>query len=198
MCGITGFWQASGFRDDAEERVKAMVSRLDHRGPESVGVHIDEKKGLAMGHSRLCIIDLFSGNQPILSNDSSLVLTANGEFYDYKRHRANLMADGARFRTKSDSEIAIHYYKRLGLDFVEHLRGEFAFVLYDGKNDRLILVRDRFGIRPLFYHINGGNLYYGSEAKALLENPDVPCRLNHKAALHQLMKSTVPGTSALV
>ena len=196
MCGITGFWKAKGLDNGAEQQLKTMVDKLHHRGPDGTGTHLDAERGLALGHARLTIIDLHTGSQPMCSHNGDIVLTANGEFYDYKRHRASLMADGARFQTRSDSEIAIEYYKRMGLDFVEKLRGEFAFVLYDREKDRMILVRDRFGIRPLFYHVSNGNLFYGSEVKSLLAHPEVPCKLDRKAALHQLMHTMVPGTSA--
>ena len=196
MCGITGFWKANGLEAGAEQNLQAMVKAIHHRGPDGVGTHLDAERGLALGHARLTIIDLHTGSQPMCSHSGEIVLTANGEFYDYKRHRASLMADGARFRTRSDSEIAIPYYQRMGLDFVHKLRGEFAFVLYDQAKDRMILVRDRFGIRPLFYHVRDGALYYGSEVKSLVAHPDVPCKLDRKAALHQLMHTMVPGTSA--
>ncbi len=196
MCGIAGFWKPRGLYEGAEQDLKSMVAKIHHRGPDGAGTHIDAERGLALGHARLTIIDLFTGEQPMCSQSGEIVLTANGEFYDYKRHRASLMADGARFRTRSDSEIAIHYYKRMGLDFIEKLRGEFAFVLYDQEKDRMVLVRDRFGIRPLFYHVRDGSLFYGSEVKALLAHPEVPCKLDRKAALHQLMHTMVPGTSA--
>lgn len=180
----------------AAARVEAMAHTLYHRGPDGYGYHIDAEKGLAMGHARLSIIDLQTGDQPLYTHDRKNVLTVNGEFYDYKKIRTNLRLEGFNFITKSDSEIALPLYEKYGLDFVQHLRGEFGFVLYDGRKDRMILVRDRFGIKPLFYHIRNGVLYYGSEIKALLAHPDVPRQFDHQAVLHQLMHTMVPGTSA--
>jgi asparagine synthase (glutamine-hydrolysing) len=173
-----------------------MIECQRHRGPDGKGQVIDRGRGVAFGHARLTIIDLMTGAQPFKSADGKRLLVVNGEFYDYKRIRAGLMTRGARTQTKSDSEIALHLYERMGLDFVQTLRGEFAFALYDAGLDRLILGRDRFGIRPLFFPCNGRAIYFGSEAKSLLAHPDVPRRLSPKAALNQLMHTMVPGTSA--
>ena len=197
MCGIAGFFQARPLDERAHGELERMVARLKHRGPDGQSQHVDLGRGLAMGHTRLSVIDLTrSGTQPIVDRERSLVLTVNGEFYDYKTARATLSARGERFETKTDSEIALKLYRRHGLQFVDDLRGEFAFALYDGQADRLILVRDRFGVRPLFYHLRADALYYASEAKALLSHPSVPKRLDHKSALNQMMHTLVPGTSA--
>lgn len=194
MCGITGFWQQH--RDDAASvHLSAMMRRLAHRGPDGEGRHELAEKGLFIGHTRLSIVDLATGEQPIA--DGPHVLSVNGEFYDFKRIRARLMAaEGERFRTKSDSEIALGLYRRDGLDFVHELRGEFAFALWDGEKEELILVRDRFGIRPLFFHVSPELFAWGSEVKALLAHPDIPVRMDRRAALHQMMQTMVLGTSA--
>jgi asparagine synthase (glutamine-hydrolysing) len=150
-----------------------------------------------MGHTRLSINDLGeTGAQPLESLDRRVLLAVNGEFYDFKRHRARMMALGDRFATRTDSEIAIGLYQRFGLDFVEHLRGEFAFVLFDAGRRELVLVRDRFGVRPLFYVVSPERIVWGSEVKAVLAHPAVPRRLDRRAALHQMMQTMVPGTSA--
>ncbi len=196
MCGITGYWRPEGLRDNPGPILEKMMDTLHHRGPDGRGQHIDQKQGLAMGHTRLSIIDLETGAQPLFNGDRTLALTVNGEFYDYKRIRSNLVLEGAWFQCKSDSEIALHLYERKGLDFMQDLRGEFAFTLYDQEKQRLILARDRFGIKPLFYHIRNGSVYWGSEVKSLLANPDVPKKFDSKAVLHQLMHTMVLGTSA--
>jgi len=196
MCGITGFWTPSGLRGDARTHLAAMMARLQHRGPDGSGMHLDPERGLAMGHTRLTIIDLRTGAQPLSAREGKLVASANGELYDYKRQRAELTLDGARFETKSDSELVLYHYLRRGLDFVERLRGEFALVLFDAEKRRLVLVRDRFGIKPLYFRATPEAIYWGSESKALLAHPDVPARLDRKAALHQLMQVMVPGTTA--
>lgn len=197
MCGITGYWTPSRpGNDDAGRMLEKMTKTLYHRGPDGFGYHLDKETGLAMGHARLSIIDLETGTQPLYGHDRKNVLTVNGEFYDYKRIRTTLRLEGVQFTSKSDSEIALPLYEKYGLDFVTHLRGEFAFVLYDGTDDKLILVRDRFGVKPLFYHINNGSVYWGSEVKALLANHEVPKSFSPQTVLHQLMHTMVPGTSA--
>jgi len=197
MCGIAGFFSGQPLSGDAPAAIlEGMLDTLHHRGPDGRGRYIQPGRGIAMGHTRLSINDLEGGDQPIESRDGRLVLTTNGEFYDFKRHRSTLMARGDRFRCKSDAEIALGLYRQYGLDFVRHLRGEFAFTIYDPDQRRLLLVRDRFGIRPLFYRIDRNLLVYGSEAKALLAHPAVPRRLCPRAALNQLMQTIVPGTSA--
>ncbi|UXP31694.1 asparagine synthase (glutamine-hydrolyzing) [Reichenbachiella agarivorans] len=196
MCGITGYWKAGALESSAPQNLAKMTAMLYHRGPDGYGYHLDEAKGLAMGHARLSIIDLETGRQPLFARENKNVLTVNGEFYDYKRIRTNLRLEGFDFTTKSDSEIALPLYQKYGLDFVKHLRGEFAIAMYDEDEERLILVRDRFGVKPLFYHINQGNVFWGSEIKALMVHPEVPRAFDNQAVLHQLMQTMVPGTTA--
>ncbi len=194
MCGIAGYWKPQ--HEPRSDVLSAMLDTLEHRGPDGRGAHLDPKRGLAMGHTRLSIIDLQGGQQPLVDPEHGRVLTVNGEFYDYKRIRARLTCDGARFRTKSDSEIALYLYQRHGLDFVDHLRGEFAFALFDELNHRLILVRDRFGIKPLYVRCTDAFVAYGSELKSILMHPDVPRRLDRQMALHQMMQVMVPGQTS--
>lgn len=197
MCGIAGFWTLGGLSLGASTTLQRMLKQIHHRGPDGSGTHLDSERGLALGHARLSIIDLSeTGRQPIVGAGGRLVLTVNGEFYDYKALRADLARRGERFNSKSDSEVALKLYQQKGLDFIHDLRGEFAFVLFDQDRERLILVRDRFGVRPLFYHLGRDRLVWGSEVKALLDHPDVPKRLGVRAALHQMMQIMVPGTSA--
>ena len=174
-----------------------QLQTILHRGPDAQTIYLEKAKGLALGHTRLSINDLEHGCQPIHSLDKRFVSTVNGEFYDFKKHRSLLMAEGQRFATKSDSEIAHGLYRKFGLDFTKHLRGEFAFVLYDHEKDELFLIRDRWGIRPLFVHIQDGHtVHWASEVKALLAHPEIPAELDEKAALHQLMQTIAPGMSA--
>ncbi len=196
MCGIVGYWRLDGLETRARANLSAMMDLLVHRGPDGRGQHLDPARGLAMGHTRLKIIDLHTGDQPLLSPDGQTVLTANNEFYDFKPIRAGLSCLGERFASKSDAEIALALYRRHGLDFVDQLRGEFAFALYDGVEERLVLVRDRFGIKPLYIHQTDNAIYWASEIKALLCHPEVPRRLDRKAALNQMMQTMVPGTTA--
>jgi len=196
MCGIAGFWKPDGLSADSRMDLKKMVDVQLHRGPDGQGLHLDEEKGMALGHARLTIIDLHTGSQPLCSGDRDLALVVNGEIYDYKKIRSDLLTRGDRFQSKSDSELILSLYRRHGLEMMSRLRGEFAFALYDRTEDRLLLVRDRFGIRPLFYHLSDRGLYFGSEAKVVLAHPEVPVRLDRKAALNQLMHTMVPGSSA--
>lgn len=193
MCGIAGLWSPNAPENARLALAEKMADTLYHRGPDGRGFHIEEDRGLAMIHTRLSIIGLNAGDQPMFDDEAGLVLTANGEFYDYKRLRGLLRTDGYEFTTKSDSEIALKLYRKHGLDFVDHLRGEFAFSIFDKEKDQLILVRDRFGIRPLFYHLGDEGFFWGSEIKALLAHPAVPRDMCPKAQLHQMMQVMVPG-----
>ncbi len=197
MCGIAGLWSPNAPEHADMALAEKMADTLYHRGPDGRGFHIARQHGLAMAHTRLSIIGLDAGDQPIHGNESDgtggLVLTANGEFYDYKRLRGLLRTDGFEFNTKSDSEIALKLYRKHGLDFVDHLRGEFAFTIYDEEKEQLILVRDRFGIRPLFFHHGEEGFFWASEMKAMLAHPAVPRTMCPKAQLHQMMQVMVPG-----
>jgi len=197
MCGIAGLWSPNAPEHATLSLAEKMADTLYHRGPDGRGFHVAGQHGLAMAHTRLSIIGLNAGDQPIFGRESDgtggLVLTANGEFYDYKRLRGLLRTDGFEFNTKSDSEIALKLYRKHGLDFVDHLRGEFAFTIFDEENEKLILVRDRFGIRPLFFHHGDAGFFWASEMKAMLAHPAVPRTMCPKAQLHQMMQVMVPG-----
>ncbi|GGC40239.1 asparagine synthetase B [Novosphingobium marinum] len=197
MCGIAGLWSPTRYSEQTEAHAMKMADALYHRGPDGRGFHFDADEKLAMIHTRLSIIGLNSGDQPIHGVESDgtggLVLTANGEFYDYKRLRGLLRTGGFDFTTRSDSEIALKLYRKHGLDFVKHLRGEFAFTIFDPEKQQLIMVRDRFGIRPLFYHKSGAGFFWGSEIKAMLAHPDLPREMCPRAQLHQMMQVMVPG-----
>jgi asparagine synthase (glutamine-hydrolysing) len=174
-----------------------MAAIQYHRGPDGFGWQAME--GIGFSHARLSIIDLDQerGRQPFVSDDQRLMLTKNGELYDYQRLRAELTAQGARFRTKSDSEIVMHLYPRLGLDkTLPHLRGEFAFALHDREDDTTYLVRDRFGIKPLYWAEIDGGVVFGSELKVLFAHPEVKREFDSAGLYHQLMQTIVPGSTA--
>ncbi|MCB1863990.1 MAG: asparagine synthase (glutamine-hydrolyzing) [Chromatiales bacterium] len=197
MCGIAGVFHADRSRPVDPETLVAMAAIQHHRGPDGFGWQVMD--GIGFSHARLSIIDLDEnrGRQPFVTTDGKLLLTKNGELYDYKRIRAELTADGARFQTKSDSEIILHLYPRFGLEgTLPHLRGEFAFALYDHEADTVHLVRDRFGIKPLYWTEVGGNVIFGSELKVLFAHPDVPRRFDPQGLYHQLMQAIVPGSTA--
>ena len=197
MCGIAGFIYADRDHPVDPETLVAMAAIQYHRGPDGFGYR--RMPGIGFSHARLSIVDLDEsrGRQPFESTDGRLMLTKNGELYDYQRIRADLTSRGARFQTKSDSEMILHLYPRLGLDaMLPHLRGEFAFALYDREEERLMLVRDRFGIKPLYWTEIDGGLVFGSELKVLFAHPEVSRQFDAKGAFHQLMQTIVPGTTA--
>lgn len=197
MCGIAGVFHADRTRPVDPGTLVAMAAIQHHRGPDGFGWKA--RDGVGFSHARLTIIDLDEtrGRQPFVTPDGRLMLVQNGELYDYKRIRAELTADGARFATKSDSEITLHLVPRLGIEgALPHLRGEFAFALYDAGDDTLHLVRDRFGVKPLYWTRQGDTVVFGSELKVLFAHPEVPRRFSAQGLYHQLMQTIVPGSTA--
>ena len=165
MCGIAAFF--SGGERISAERLKRATNSLHHRGPDGQGAWLSPDQRVGLGHARLSIIDLTTGDQPIANEDKRIHIVVNGEFYDFERQRRELEQRGHLFRTRSDSEIALHLYEELGAHCLQHLRGEFAFVLWDEANQRIFAARDRFGIKPLYYAVHDDTLYLASEIKAL-------------------------------
>ncbi len=163
MCGIVGY---TGHSLD-ERKLQRAVDSLHHRGPDGSGIYIDPHQCAGLGHARLSIIDLETGAQPLYAQNDELVLVCNGEIYDFERIRHELELIGHVFYTKSDSEVILHLYREYGTEFVHHLRGEFAFLLLDKRKRVFIAVRDRFGIKPLYFHENEGKFVFASEAKAI-------------------------------
>jgi len=199
MCGIAGIFHSQSGNSIDPQLLVNMAAIQYHRGPDGFGYKILKDQGVGFSHARLSIIDLDEdrARQPFISNDNNLLLAHNGEFYDYKRLRANLTLDGARFTTKSDSELLLHLYPRYGLeDTLKYLRGEFAFALFDKQHDRLMLVRDRFGVKPLYWTETNGKIVFGSELKVIFADPDVERKFNAQGVYHQLMQTIVPGTTA--
>jgi len=162
MCGVIARW---GPPAELRATITAGLAAIGHRGPDGQGLWIDG--GVALAHVRLAVIDVEGGAQPIANADGSLVAVVNGELYGFEAQRAALEARGHAFRTRSDSEVVLHLYEEYGDAFLSHLRGEYAFVLWDGRKHRLIAARDRFGIKPLVYAHHAGALWMASEAKAL-------------------------------
>ena len=165
MCGIVALFS---HRDPISDEVLQRATRsLHHRGPDGQGHWISSDRLVALGHTRLSIIDLATGDQPIVSEDGQTGIVVNGEFYEYEAIQHELEQSGHRLRTRSDSEIALHLYEDYGVQCLHRLQGEFAFVLWDQKSRTIFAARDRFGIKPLFYTWHGGTLYFASEVKAL-------------------------------
>jgi len=173
MCGIVAMYSRSG--PASTLALQKATRRLYHRGPDGQRQWVSPDGRVALGHARLSIIDLTTGDQPIASEDGRKHIIVNGEFYDYEATQRKLEGSGHRLRTRSDSEIALHLYEDLGVQCLHELRGEFAFVLWDENHRTLFAARDRFGIKPLFYAIHGDTLYLASEVKALFE-AGVPAR----------------------
>jgi asparagine synthase (glutamine-hydrolysing) len=163
VCGIAGIAARRGTVD--RERLRAMSATLVHRGPDSDGVHADGAAGLAA--RRLSIIDLETGDQPIANEDGTVHVVQNGEIYNYRELRAGLEHAGHRFTTRSDTEVLVHLYEEYGDAFAERLRGMFAVAIWDAPRRRLVLARDRFGIKPLYYRVDGEGLSFASELRAL-------------------------------
>lgn len=174
MCGIVGFWDPSGSYD-RERTVRDMARRIVHRGPDSEGYFVED--AVALGFRRLSIIDLAGGDQPIFNEDGSKVITFNGEIYNFRELRAELEAKGHVFSTKADTEVVLHGYEEWGEDLPKHLRGMFAFVIYDRRAKTLFGARDIFGIKPFYYYQRGRVFLYGSEIKGFLDHPAFERRL---------------------
>jgi asparagine synthase (glutamine-hydrolysing) len=181
MCGIVALFS---HRDPISDEVLQRATRsLHHRGPDGQGHWISSDRLVALGHTRLSIIDLATGDQPIVSEDGQTRIVVNGEFYEYEAIQHELEQSGHRLRTRSDSEIALHLYEDYGVQCLHRLQGEFAFVLWDQKSRTIFAARDRFGIKPLFYTWHGGTLYFASEVKALLA-AGVPAHWDTESVYH--------------
>ena len=188
MCGIAGYVTT---KDKPKQTVlKKMTDRIAHRGPDGEGFYLDDQCGL--GHRRLAIIDLDGGDQPIYSCDRRYVIVYNGEIYNYKELRAELKDSGAAFYTESDTEAILAGFARWGTDVVSHLRGMFAFAIWDSLKRELFLARDPWGIKPLYIYEETGTFLFGSEIKAFLDHPDFKKEFNGKPLAAYLCYNSVP------
>ncbi len=201
MCGIVG---ALSFNNGSfkvtEPYLTAMRDTMLHRGPDGSGTWISEDGKVGFGHRRLSIIDLSeAAAQPMCNADQSLWLTFNGEIYNHAEIRAELIKDGFnQWKTDhSDTEVILHAYARWGIEALHKFRGMFAFGLWDGRNKELWLVRDRIGIKPLYYSVHHGRITFASEIKALLKDPQQPRAVNEEALYHYLSFLTTPGPQTL-
>ena len=191
MCGISGvFHYGDGAPVDAGG-LSRMNDALTHRGPDGAGVHVDGPLGLA--HRRLAIIDLEGGHQPLFSPDRRRVIVFNGEIYNYRELMSRLEAEGRTFLTRCDTEVILAAYEKWGDDCVDHLRGMFAFALYDTTTQRLLLARDRLGIKPLYVYDDGKMVVFGSELKAILAYPGVNVELDPLAVADYFSLLYVPA-----
>ncbi len=191
MCGICGF---TGNLVEKEDVLTRMMNRIIHRGPDSAGQHISD--GVALGFRRLSIRDLSHGDQPMYNEDRSLVVTFNGEIYNYKELREDLEAKGHIFSNNADTEVLLHGYEEYGTEMVKMLRGMFTFVIWDLKDKSMFGARDYFGIKPFYYTLLNGNIVYGSEIKSILEHPEYQKEVNPEALENYLtfQYSVLPET----
>lgn len=200
MCGIAGFL-AVGNKSELAAALRAMNDSLVHRGPDGEGFFeqsLDHgRRTIGLSHRRLAIIDVAGGRQPMGNEDGSVHVVFNGEIYNFKELRSDLLSRGHRFCTASDTEVIVHAYEEYGDDCVQKLDGMFAFAIWDSKRERLFLARDRFGKKPLFICDLGHTFLFASEIKALLRFPDVQARLDRSALWDYLLYRYVPGPRTL-
>ena len=198
MCGIAGWanLDTKAPSPNASEAVlRAMCERMKHRGPDSEGLWMGE--AVALGMRRLSIIDLHTGEQPVYSENRSIIVVMNGELYNFKEIRADLEKRGHRFETQTDTEILPHLYEEYGEVMLEHINGMFAFALWDKNKKKLLIARDRFGEKPLYYGVFDGKLIFASELKVLLQNPAVKTELNTDALRQYLSFDYVPAPASI-
>jgi asparagine synthase (glutamine-hydrolysing) len=190
MCGICGFNWTDG------ALVEQMKALLVHRGPDDHGSHVAD--GVSLGHRRLSIVDLSeSGRQPLSNEDGTVWITFNGEIYNHPELRRRLETKGHVFRTRTDTESIVHAYEEYGLDFAQHLTGMFALAIWDARQRRLVLARDRLGIKPLYYTLEGTRVRFASEIKALLVDPTVPRRVSPQGLFDFMGYEFVPAPETL-
>ena len=191
MCGICGIVD---FENDARhdhEVLERMLRTIRHRGPDDQGIL--SEGGIALGMRRLSIIDLEGGQQPIFNEGGDVGIVFNGEIYNFLELREELLGRGHRLTTHSDTEVIVHLYEELGIDCLEKLRGMFAFALWDRKERRLLIARDRLGIKPLYYSQVGQTLVFSSEIKAMLQHPSVERRVDLLGLSDYLSLKYVPA-----
>jgi asparagine synthase (glutamine-hydrolysing) len=195
MCGIAGIAHVDPNYPVDRELLRRMTGVMRHRGPNADGVHLG--RGVGLGHRRLSIIDLVTGDQPIFSEDRSVAVILNGEIYNFRELRPWLEARGHRFQTQSDTEVIVHAYEELGPDCIRELRGMFALALWDERRRRLLLARDRVGKKPLYYAHDGERLAFASELKALVQDPALKRAVNLEAVDQYLSLGAVQAPTTI-
>lgn len=195
MCGICGVYNVHSGQPVSRELVEQMTGQISHRGPDDRGVYLEDNVGL--GIARLSIIDLSGGHQPMSNETGDIWVVFNGEIWNYKVLRKELIDRGHHFRTNSDTETIIHAYEEYGVDCVAHLHGMFGFAIWDSSRRRLFLARDRVGKKPLYYTCVDGNMLFASEIKSLLCHPQVKRQVDVQALADLLSVRYVPGPATL-
>lgn len=188
MCGIAGY--ISNTKKPTKKILKAMTDRIAYRGPDAEGFYLDELA--ALGHRRLSIIDLTTGNQPIYNENKDIVIVFNGEIYNYVELREELKKKKHQFTTSSDTEVLVHGYEEWGHELTKKLRGMFAFAIWDSKEKELFLARDGWGIKPLYYYENNNTFMFASEIKAFLDHPDFKKEFNDQILSAYLCFNSTP------
>ena len=195
MCGIAGFAGIGLPAEEATGRLRAMCDAIQHRGPDSDGYFVGD--GIAMGMRRLSIIDVAGGSQPISNEDGTVTVVFNGEIYNHHELRRELTAAGHHFATRSDTEVLVHLYESHGPDMLRHLHGMFAFSLWDSRRRRLLLARDRTGMKPLSYALRGDGIIYGSELRALFAFDRSALQVAPGAVMEYLAFGYVPDPNSI-
>jgi asparagine synthase (glutamine-hydrolysing) len=195
MCGIAGLVAYDRLHADDRDRATRMRDLLAHRGPDDAGLFIDDRA--ALGHRRLSIVDLAAGHQPLANETDTIQIVFNGEIYNHQAVRRELESAGHRYRTRSDTETIVHAYEQWGDAAVEHLRGMFAFAIWDAPARRLLLARDRLGVKPLYWAIANGRLLFASEIKAILASGLMRAVANDQALPELLSTRYLSGTETL-
>jgi asparagine synthase (glutamine-hydrolysing) len=192
MCGICGELRFDGTAVREAELV-AMRDRLVHRGPDSFGAYVSRRGSAGLGFRRLKIIDLTpNAGQPMANEDGTVQVVFNGEIYNYRALRKDLVARGHRFRSQSDTEVIVHLYEEKGADCIADLEGMFAIAIWDERTERLVLARDRAGKKPLFYYRDDCLLAFASEMKSFFEHPDIPIEPDPEAVPYYFIYGYVP------
>src|SRR5688500_7266200 len=195
MCGIAGLVASDGVRHDDQARAVAMRDVMAYRGPDGAGLYIDTHA--VLGHRRLSIVDLAGGHQPLANEDGRIWVTYNGEIYNHSDIRAELESAGHRYKTRSDTETIVHAYEQWGDDCVTQFRGMFAFAIWDAPRRRLLLVRDRVGVKPVYWARVGTRLLFASEIKAMLESGLVTAQANEPVLSEVQATRGTSGTETL-
>jgi len=200
MCGICGIYtpQNNKYKEGLKPHIDTMCSLIEHRGPDEKGLHIDAENGLALGHQRLSIIDVSTGQQPMTNEDGMVWVVFNGEIYNHNILRQELLSKGHQFRTKSDTETIVHAYEEWGEDCVTHFRGMFAFVVWDKSKRKLFCARDRLGIKPFYYYWDGHNFLFSSELKSIISHPLVKRSINNSSLVDYFRLQYVPAPKSIL
>ena len=194
MCGICGSLSFNGRLETSPEALVAMRDTLTHRGPDDQGAWYSADGRVTLGHRRLSIVDLSAaGHQPMSNENGDVWIVYNGEVYNHEILRRDLEAAGHVYRSRTDTETVLHLYEETGPRCVEYLDGMFAFAIWDGRNQRLFLARDRLGVKPLYYRLTAEGLIFGSEVRAILRHPAVSAELDEESFFHYLTFAFVPA-----